>query len=165
MSFGRSWTFDRGEESRRGRSAQTLLQTFDASEIPQSTRRSPRYTSEMAEPARRYATYEELCALPANMVGQIVFGTLHAHPRPAPKHTRAATTLTEELGPPFNRSRGGPGGWLILGGPELHLGSHVVVPGLAGWRRERMPEMPVDKAYFSMAPDWVCEVLSVDSIA
>jgi Uma2 family endonuclease len=114
----------------------------------------------MAEPARRSATYEELCALPATMIGQIVFGVLHAHPRPAPKHARAATTLSEEVGPPFNRGRGGPGGWVILYEPELHLGPHVLVPDLGGWRRERMPEMPVDKAFFELAPDWVCEVLS-----
>ncbi len=114
----------------------------------------------MVASPRRPATYEELCALPPTMVGQIVFGVLHAHPRPAPKHARAATTLGEEIGPPFNRGRGGPGGWIILDEPELHLGPHVIVPDLAGWRRERMPEMPVDKAYFDLPPDWVCEVLS-----
>jgi Uma2 family endonuclease len=105
----------------------------------------------MADPARRPATYDDLFALPPHVTGQILFGVLHAHPRPAPKHAQAASTLGEELGPPFRRGRGGPGGWLILDEPEVHL---------AGWRRERMPEMPVDKAYFVMAPDWVCEVLS-----
>jgi Uma2 family endonuclease len=94
------------------------------------------------------------------VTGQILFGVLHAHPRPAPKHAQAATTLGEELGPPFKRGRGGPGGWLLLDEPEVHLGPHVVVADLAGWRRERMPEMPVDKAYFVLSPDWVCEVLS-----
>ncbi len=114
----------------------------------------------MADPARRSATYDDLLALPPHVVGQIVFGVLHAHPRPAPKHAQAATTLGEELGPPFKRGRGGPGGWLILDEPEVHLGAHVIVPDLAGWRRERMPEMPVDKAYFVLSPDWVGEVLS-----
>lgn len=114
----------------------------------------------MANPARRAATYEDLFALPPHVTGQIVFGVLHAHPRPAPKHAQAASTIGEELGPPFKRGRGGPGGWLILDEPELHLGSDVLVPDLAGWRRERMPEMPVDKAYFVLPPDWVCEVLS-----
>ena len=33
------------------------------------------------------------------------------------------------------------------------------MPDLAGWRRERLPAMP-DEAFFSLAPDWVCEVLS-----
>jgi Uma2 family endonuclease len=117
----------------------------------------------MADPAKKTATYEDILALPRHVVGQILFGVLHAHPRPAPKHAQAATTLGEELGPPFKRGRGGPGGWLILFEPELHLGPHVVVPDLAGWRRERMPELPVDKPYFEIAPDWVCEVLSVST--
>lgn len=114
----------------------------------------------MAEAAKQDATYEDLLALPPHVTGQIVFGVLYAHPRPAPKHAQAASTLGEELGPPFKRGRGGPGGWLILDEPEIHLGRDVVVPDLAGWRRQRMPEMPVDKAYFELPPDWVCEVLS-----
>lgn len=119
----------------------------------------------MAETAVRNATYEDLLALPTHVVGQIVYGVLHASPRPAPRHARASTTLGEELGPPFNRGRGGPGGWVILDEPELHLGAHVLVPDLAGWRRERLPELPIDKAYFELAPDWVCEVLSPSTAA
>ncbi len=114
----------------------------------------------MADPALRQATYEDIVALPANVVGQILFGVLHTHPRPAPRHARATTRLGNELGGPFDRGRGGPGGWIILDEPELHLDEHVLVPDLAGWRRERMPEMPIDKAYFNLAPDWACEVLS-----
>jgi Uma2 family endonuclease len=114
----------------------------------------------MADPARREATYDDILALPPGVNGQIVFGVLHAHPRLAPKHAQAASTLGEELGPPFKRGRGGPGGWLILDEPEVHLAKHVLVPDLAGWRRERMPQMPIDKAFFELAPDWVCEVLS-----
>jgi Uma2 family endonuclease len=51
------------------------------------------------------------------------------------------------------------GGWLILFEPELHLGQDVLVLDLAGWRRERMLEMP-DTVGFTVPPDWVCEVLS-----
>jgi Uma2 family endonuclease len=105
------------------------------------------------------ATYTDLERLPRNVVGEILGGVLYAHPRPGSPHARAASTLGEELGPPFNRGRGGPGGWVILDEPELHLGSDVVVPDLAGWRRERMPELP-HVAAFELAPDWVCEVLS-----
>lgn len=42
--------------------------------------------------------------------------------------------------------------------PELHLGAHVLVPDLAAWRAERF--IRPAEAYFSVAPDWVCEVLS-----
>ncbi len=115
--------------------------------------------------ARRRATYEDILALPEHVTGHILFGVLHAFPRPAPRHALAASVLGGELGPPFHRGRGGPGGWIILFGPELHLGEHVVVPDLAGWRRERMPELPVDKAFLSIAPDWACEVLSPSTSA
>ena len=71
----------------------------------------------------------------------------------------AASALGEELGPPFKRGRGGPGGWIILNEPELHLGSDVLVPDLAGWRRATMGAV-ANEPYFSIRPDWVCEVLS-----
>jgi Uma2 family endonuclease len=109
--------------------------------------------------ARRLATYDDIVALPENVVGEILGGELHVHPRPASPHALAATALGEELGPPFKRSRGGPGGWVLLFEPELHLRADVVVPDLAGWRRERMPVVP-DTVGFTLAPDWVCEVVS-----
>ncbi len=113
----------------------------------------------MADPARRSATYEDLLAVPREKVAEILHGVLHTHPRPAARHTNAASVLGEELGPPFRRGRGGPGGWVILDEPELHLGTDIVVPDLAGWRRTRMPQIP-DAAFFTLAPDWTCEVLS-----
>ena len=113
----------------------------------------------MSAAARTQATFAELEALPANVIGQIVLGVLHAHPRPAVPHALAASALGEELGPPFKRGRGGPGGWLILDEPELHLADDVLVPDLAGWRRERMSEAP-RTAFLSVSPDCVCEVLS-----
>lgn len=105
------------------------------------------------------ATYADIEALPRNMVGEIVRGVLYANPRPAARHARAATSLTGDLDGPFNRGRGGPGGWVILIEPELHLADDVLVPDHGGWRRARMPEVP-DTAFFTLAPDWVCEVLS-----
>ena len=113
---------------------------------------------EMAQ-AQRRATYEDILALPEHVVGQVVDGDLHVHPRPASPHARAASVLGADLGSPFDRGRGGPGGWLILLEPELHLGPDILVPDLAGWRREHMPEMP-RSAFFTLAPDWTCEVLS-----
>jgi Uma2 family endonuclease len=113
----------------------------------------------MVQPAPREATYADLEALPPEVVGQLVHGTLYVHPRPASPHARASSVLGADLGGPFDRGRGGPGGWVILDEPELHFGRNVLVPDLAGWRRERMPEMP-RAPYFELAPDWVCEVLS-----
>ena len=111
-------------------------------------------------PGKR-ASYQDLSALPPHQVGEIIDGVLYAHSRPATRHARAASVLGGELEPSFGRGRGGPGGWVILDEPELHLGSEpdVLVPDLAGWRRTRMPELP-DAAYLTLPPDWVCEVLS-----
>ena len=105
------------------------------------------------------ATYQDVLDAPANMVAELVRGALHLHPRPASRHAHAGSTLGVELGNPFHQGEGGPGGWWIIDEPELHLGEDVLVPDLAGWRRERMPEFP-DAPWFELAPDWVCEVLS-----
>ena len=113
----------------------------------------------MNEPAERNAIYADILALPENLVGEIICGQLHTHPRPAPKHAQAYSALGYSLGGPFSGGVGGPGGWWILDEPELHLGADVIVPDLAGWRRERMPELPAT-AWFELAPDWACEILS-----
>lgn len=113
----------------------------------------------MAEAIKRRATYDDLLAVPEPLVAEIVYGVLHTHPRPRPKHARTSSALGMEIGSPFDRGKGGPGGWWILDEPELHLGEHVLVPDLAGWRRERMPKLP-QTAWFELPPDWVCEVMS-----
>ena len=113
----------------------------------------------MADPAKRRATYADLLAVPKHLVAEIIHGELVTHPRPAAVHARAASILGSELTGPFDRGKGGPGGWLILDEPELHLHGHILVPDLAGWRRARMPVLP-DAPAFEIAPDWVCEVLS-----
>lgn len=112
-------------------------------------------------PAHRRASYEDVLAAPAHKVAEVIDGTLHTHPRPATPHAAAASALGEELGPPFKRGRNGPGGWVILDEPELHLGPDpdIIVPDLAGWRRARMPAIP-NAAYVTLPPDWACEVLS-----
>ena len=113
----------------------------------------------MNDPAERRATYKDLLALPENLVGEILHGVLHTHPRPAPKHARAYSSLGGNVGSAYDWGSGGPGGWWILDEPELHLGGDVIVPDIAGWRRTRLPQLP-DTAWFELAPDWVCEILS-----
>jgi Uma2 family endonuclease len=115
----------------------------------------------MADPnkPRRRATYDDVLQAPEHKVAEIVDGELYLSPRPASRHALAEASLAMLLGPPFHYGRGGPGGWWIVMEPELHFGEDVLVPDLAGWRRERMPEFP-KAAYFTLAPDWVCEVLS-----
>jgi Uma2 family endonuclease len=120
----------------------------------------------VAEPDRRAkpATYADLLKVPDHLVAEILDGELFATPRPSPSHADASSGLGGALRNPFDRGRGGPGGWRILDEPELHLAADVVVPDLAGWRRERLPALPTE-AYFSLAPDWACEVLSPSTAA
>ena len=120
----------------------------------------------MGQPDRRRtpATYDDLLQVPHHLVAEIVDGDLHATPRPAPRHAAASSGLGGALHGPFDKGRGGPGGWRILDEPELHLGRDVVVPDIAGWRRERLPHLP-DEAYFTVAPDWICEVVSPSTAA
>lgn len=102
----------------------------------------------MADPAQKLATYQDVLEAPDYVVAEVIADVLYTQPRPAIAHSQAATTLGEELGPPFKRGRGGPGGWMILDEPGLHLSTRktrpdILVPDLAGWRRERLPEMPL----------------------
>ena len=115
----------------------------------------------MGDAAKRRATYEDVLAAPRHLVAEVLHGVLHTQARPRTRHARSASRLGGELYGPFDRGNGGPGGWIILDEPELHLGADpdILVPDLAGWRRTRMPELP-DAAFLSLAPDWVCEVLS-----
>ncbi|MGH7819713.1 MAG: Uma2 family endonuclease [Candidatus Binatia bacterium] len=114
------------------------------------------------KPAKRAATYEDLCKVPEHLVAEIIDGELITSPRPASPHALAASGIGSDLWTRFNRPPGdpeSPGGWWILHEPELHLGPDVIVPDLAGWRRERMPSLP-NVAAFTLAPDWACEVVS-----
>ena len=113
----------------------------------------------MASAKPKQATYADIEALPPHVIGEILFGVLRTQPRPASPHIGAASGLGMMLGGPFQMGRGGPGGWIIYDEPELHLGPHVVVPDLAGWRKERLANKLAAK-WIDIAPDWICEVLS-----
>jgi Uma2 family endonuclease len=118
-------------------------------------------SSHMAQPAPRLATYDDLLAAPQHMIAQLVNGELHLQPRPAGPHSVAASGLGIDLGTPFQRGRGGPGGWIILNKSEVHLAGDVVVPDLAAWRAERPPEL--EAICLTVTPVWVCEVISPSS--
>jgi len=113
------------------------------------------------QPARQATLYESLEALPEGLTGEILNGRLYAQPRPSGAHINVGSVLGAELLGPFQRGKGGPGGWWIQNEPEVHFvrNVEVAVPDLAGWRRERMPYLPEDQRY-EVVPDWVCEILS-----
>jgi Uma2 family endonuclease len=113
----------------------------------------------MGQPARSASVYEQFLAVPDHLVAEIIRGVLVTQARPAARHARASSRLGAKLGGFDGSAPEGPGGWIILDKPQLHLGPDILVPEMAGWRRERMPELP-DVAAFELAPDWVCEVLS-----
>lgn len=123
----------------------------------------PCYAGRMSQPAPRPATYQDVLDAPEGLVAELLGGVLHTHPRPAFPHATAASVLGMDIGGPFQRGRGGPGGWWIYDEPELHLGPDVVVPDLAGWRRERLPAAPTGP-FQELAPDWVCEILSPSTL-
>ena len=111
-----------------------------------------------AKPLKKGATYDDLVRVPEHYVAEMFDGELYASPRPALPHARAAGVLLTKLGVAFDLGDA-PGGWLLLIEPEIHFGNDVLVPDLAGWRRERLPSVPND-AFLTLSPDWVCEVLS-----
>ena len=114
----------------------------------------------MTKSARNRAVYEDLFDIPENKTGEIINGELIVTPRPSRRHSIATSRLGSELIPAYDFGRGGgPGGWIILDEPEISFGEDILVPDLAGWKKERFPvEEPHN--WISVAPDWVCEILS-----
>jgi Uma2 family endonuclease len=113
----------------------------------------------MPEVISKRATYADIEAAPEGMIAEIIDGELVMQPRPATRHNGAATNLIMTLGPPFQRGRGGPGGWLFLFENEVKFGDDLLVPDVAGWRTERLVDLP-ETNWISVRPDFVCEVLS-----
>ena len=64
-----------------------------------------------------------------------------------------------QIGISFDNTPDGPSGSWIIVELKLHFDGHIVAPDLAGRRRRPIPKYR-DTAYFTLAPDWVCEVLS-----
>jgi Uma2 family endonuclease len=113
----------------------------------------------MSAPAKKRATYEDLNGIPENMTGEIIDGELWVTPRPSREHVNASSSVGYKIGPPYQFGEGGPGGWIILIESEIKLGENILVPDLAGWRKERFP-VGEEHNWISVAPNWVCEVLS-----
>jgi Uma2 family endonuclease len=114
----------------------------------------------MVELAKKKTTYEDLFDIAENTTGEILDGELFVTPRPSRKHTYAASALETRIGAPYQFAEGGgPGGWVVIVEPEIKLGENILVPDLAGWKSGRFP-FDEDTNWISVAPDWVCEILS-----
>jgi Uma2 family endonuclease len=121
----------------------------------------------MAAPARRFATYADLLALPDDVRAEVLAGQVVTAPAPLPRHSKAQRAMGRFVGGPFDDDdgHGGPGGWWIFVEVDVQLGTHDVVrPDLAGWRRVRLPR-PGNQRPITTPPDWVCEILSKSTAA
>ncbi len=101
------------------------------------------------------ATYQDVIDLPEYLVAEIIDGVLYTHIVPAPIYSLAGSGLMHSIYRPFMKGEGGPGGWWLFRGIEIHFGEDVIVPNFSGWRRERFPTFPIVD-YFTSAPDWAC---------
>ncbi len=120
----------------------------------------------VGEPKRK-ATYDDVLAAPEHEVAEILDGELFLSPRPATPHAYATTVLARQIGAAYDDEPGDParpGGWWLLTEPELHFGDDVLVPDVAGWRRDRLPRIP-NAPWLDVAPDWLCETLSPSTAA
>lgn len=111
--------------------------------------------------AKKLATVEDLLLVPEDQRVELINGEVIYHSQPLPRHGRAQAALGGLLNP-FDRKGGGdgPGGWWILTEAGVRYSVHTAcIHDLAGWRRERMPEL-LDEHYVPIIPDWVCEILS-----
>ena len=112
--------------------------------------------------ARSYVDFDEsLAALPEDVAAEVIGGMIIEKAAPSYEHGEAQSSLAELLKPPFQRGRGGPGGWWIATEVEIVLATHEVYrPDVVGWRRERVGARPQGRP-IAVRPDWVAEVLSV----
>ncbi len=110
-------------------------------------------------PPARPATCADLDDLPDDVDGEIIDGRLYTMLKPRPRHVKIASVIGMVVGPPYHLGSNGPGGWWILVEPGIELPEAAKIgPDVAGWRRERLPELPEDP--IGVVPDWICEVLS-----
>ena len=101
--------------------------------------------------------------MPDDSRAEVVRGAIVEKAAPSFEHGDAQSSLAELLKPPFQRGRGGPGGWWIATEVEIELEVHeVYLPDVVGWRRERVAERPRGRPV-RVSPDWVCEVLSLSN--
>ena len=106
------------------------------------------------------STLADLDALPTGIIGEIINGVLYTRTKPRARHQRTTRLIGGRIGDPFDDGIGGPGGWWIVTEPGIELpNTPEISPDVAGWRRERMPELPADES-IRVVPDWVCEILS-----
>jgi Uma2 family endonuclease len=117
----------------------------------------------MLQPLKTSATYEDLCAVDELLIAELIDGDLYASGRPPIRYVHTASVLLWRIGSAVDSGRESPGAWFVLSKPEIHLRDDSIVPDIAAWRSERLPQKIPD--YFDFAPDWLCEVLAPNTEA
>jgi Uma2 family endonuclease len=114
----------------------------------------------VSESAKRLATYEDLLGLPEHVRAEIVAGEVVVSPSPSPLHQSVVGEIYAELRGPFQRNRGGPGGWWLVPDVDVLFGPNDIYrPDISGWRKENLPAFPLERPV-PHRPDWICEGLS-----
>jgi Uma2 family endonuclease len=114
----------------------------------------------VSDPAKRLATYADLLVLPGDERGEVIGGEIVVQPSPTPAHQSTIAEIYAELRNPFQRGRGGPGGWWLIPDVDVEFGVHDILrPDISGWRRDRVPGFPAERPV-RHRPDWLCEGLS-----
>jgi Uma2 family endonuclease len=116
----------------------------------------------MSDPAVRRSTVDDLLAIPEERRRhEVIDGQLVEKGAASGRHGGAQGRVFRLLGP-YDRRPGGrwPGGWWFATQAEVQLApDEVYRPDVAGWRRDRLPELP-STVPIVVRPDWVCEILS-----
>lgn len=113
----------------------------------------------MAQPERKLLTYEDLLAVDAEGRYELVDGDIEERASPRFAHSRGARKLGAKLDPVDPDDSDAPGWWILIE-PDVVFSPHRVFrPDLAGWRRERLPDLP-DHSAVNVVPDWVCEIVT-----
>ena len=114
-----------------------------------------------AERQRPTTTVDEWLREPAEKRYELIDGDLIEKAAPDFSHGSAQAGLIAHLHPWFHQRDGGdrPGGWWIASEVDVVLDDNGFRPDIAGWRRERVPEMPKTRPV-RVRPDWICEIVS-----
>lgn len=105
---------------------------------------------------------QDLLAIPEEFRRhELIDGVLVEKEAASGRHGGAQGRVFRKL-EPFDRKPGGrwPGGWWFATEVEILFSqTEVYRPDVAGWRRERLSELPAEVP-ITVRPDWICEVLS-----